>query len=56
MLMSKRKTIGIRVPDHPVAQELVRGLGRPLLNSSAAWEGEQLQDPEDIASASSSST
>lgn len=49
MLMSKRKTIGIRVPDHPVAQELVRGLGRPLLNSSAAWEGEQLQDPEDIA-------
>lgn len=49
MLMSKRKTIGIRVPDHPVAQALIRGLGRPLVSTSASWEGEQLQDPEDIA-------
>jgi tRNA threonylcarbamoyl adenosine modification protein (Sua5/YciO/YrdC/YwlC family) len=51
MLMSKRKTIGIRVPDHPVAQALVRGLGRPIVSSSASLNGEQLQDPDDIARA-----
>jgi tRNA threonylcarbamoyl adenosine modification protein (Sua5/YciO/YrdC/YwlC family) len=32
---AKRRTVGIRVTGHPIAQALVRGLGRPLLTSSA---------------------
>ena len=31
---SKRKTVGIRVPDNNVAREIVRQLGNPLLSSS----------------------
>src|SRR5262245_57446546 len=31
----KRRTVGIRIPDHPIAQALAKGLGRPLLTTSA---------------------
>jgi tRNA threonylcarbamoyl adenosine modification protein (Sua5/YciO/YrdC/YwlC family) len=31
----KRRTVGIRVTSHPIAQALARGLGRPLLTTSA---------------------
>lgn len=48
VLMMKRKTVGIRVPDNPVAQALVRELGRPIVSTSASWQGEQLNDPADI--------
>src|SRR4029077_5287088 len=30
-----RRTVGIRVTSHPIAQALAQGLGRPLLTSSA---------------------
>lgn len=40
ILQSKRKTVGIRVPNHPVTQALVREFGRPLISTSA-------QRPED---------
>ncbi|MBK5202691.1 MAG: threonylcarbamoyl-AMP synthase [Prolixibacteraceae bacterium] len=30
----KKKTIGIRVPDHPIVTELVRILGNPILSTS----------------------
>src|SRR4029077_1911819 len=32
---TKRRTVGIRVTSHPIAQALAHGLGRPLLTSSA---------------------
>lgn len=32
---AKRRTVGIRIPDCPITDALVRGLGRPLLTSSA---------------------
>ncbi len=32
---SKRRTVGIRITSHPIAQALAAGLGRPLLTSSA---------------------
>jgi tRNA threonylcarbamoyl adenosine modification protein (Sua5/YciO/YrdC/YwlC family) len=32
---NKRRTVGIRVTSHPIAQALASGLGRPLLTSSA---------------------
>ncbi len=35
----KRRTVGIRVTSHPIAQALAKGLGRPLLTSSAIAPG-----------------
>lgn len=44
-----RKTVGIRVPDHPVAQALCRELGRPIISSTAARHGSQPHpDPHEI--------
>ena len=37
-LWSKRKTVGIRVPDHPIALKLAEGLGNPLVSTSATNE------------------
>jgi tRNA A37 threonylcarbamoyladenosine synthetase subunit TsaC/SUA5/YrdC len=49
MLMMKRKTVGIRVPHHEVPLALARELGSPIISTTASWEGESLNDPEDIA-------
>ncbi|MCC6522454.1 MAG: threonylcarbamoyl-AMP synthase [Polyangiaceae bacterium] len=47
--MTRQKTVGIRVPDHPVTQALVRALGRPLINTTASRDGEEpLIDPWEI--------
>ncbi len=35
LLLNKQKTVGIRVPNHPVAQMLARELGRPIVSTSA---------------------
>lgn len=45
-----RKTIGIRLPDHPVAQALVAELGEPLFSTTLILPGEEsaLEDPEEI--------
>ena len=45
----KKKTIGIRVPNHPVAQHLLRELNSPLVVSSVHDEDELMEyttDPE----------
>jgi len=46
----KRKTIGIRIPDSPVAQALVKELAEPLFSSTLILPGEDgaMSDPEDI--------
>jgi len=36
IMMSKQKTVGIRVPDHRICMDLVHGLGNPLVTTSAA--------------------
>ena len=36
---AKRKTVGIRITSHPIAQALARELGRPLLTTSAIAPG-----------------
>lgn len=43
----KKKTIGIRIPDHPVTKLLVQELGEPLLSSTLILPGdsEALTDP-----------
>jgi tRNA threonylcarbamoyl adenosine modification protein (Sua5/YciO/YrdC/YwlC family) len=48
----KRKTIGIRVPDHPVAQAILEELNEPLFSTTLILPGEDvsLSDPYDIRS------
>ncbi len=47
ILVSKRKTVGIRVPDSRVTLAIVRELGHPILSTSATGEaGEALNDPD----------
>jgi len=38
----KRRTIGIRVPDHPVPQLLLAELGEPLMSSTLLLPGDEL--------------
>jgi len=49
----KRKTIGLRVPDHPVAQGLLEALGEPMMTTTMQLPGDELPltDPEDIRDA-----
>ncbi|MFZ1199083.1 MAG: Sua5/YciO/YrdC/YwlC family protein, partial [Desulfobacterales bacterium] len=35
MMLTKRKTAGIRVPDHPICLALVTELGNPVISTSA---------------------
>lgn len=46
----KRKTIGLRVPEHPLTQALLASLGEPILCTSLILPDEQepLCDPHDI--------
>ena len=44
----KRRTIGIRVPDHPVAQGLLEALGEPLMSCTLLLPGEA-EPPTDAA-------
>jgi tRNA threonylcarbamoyl adenosine modification protein (Sua5/YciO/YrdC/YwlC family) len=45
-----RRTVGLRVPDHKVTQELLAMLGQPLLATTLIAPGEQepMNDPHDI--------
>jgi tRNA threonylcarbamoyl adenosine modification protein (Sua5/YciO/YrdC/YwlC family) len=46
ILVSKRKSVGIRVPDSRVALDLVKQLGHPILSTSVTTdEGDILNDP-----------
>ena len=50
LLHPKRKTIGMRVPDNPIVQELLAELGEPIMSSTLILPGEEdpMTDPEDI--------
>lgn len=41
LFRNRKKTVGIRIPDHPIALELVRELGRPIMTTS-------IHDPDEI--------
>lgn len=46
MVLTKQKTVGIKVPNHPVPIAIVRELGRPLISTTAAPPGEDpIVDP-----------
>lgn len=46
ILNARRKTIGIRVPEHPVAHALLAALNEPLLSATAILPGETQAAPD----------
>jgi len=40
--ISKQKTVGVRIPDHPVSQALVTGLGNPITTTSLNLSGDEI--------------
>nr|WP_246038966.1 L-threonylcarbamoyladenylate synthase [Peristeroidobacter soli] len=46
----KRKTIGVRVPDHPVVTAILDELGEPIMSSTLILPGDEhpLTDPREI--------
>jgi tRNA threonylcarbamoyl adenosine modification protein (Sua5/YciO/YrdC/YwlC family) len=49
MVQTKRRTIGVRIPDNPVIQALVQGLGKPMMSTTAAPHGHPPYiDPHEI--------
>lgn len=49
MLMPKRKTVGIRIPDNAIATMLVEKLGNPIISTSANVSGRDvISDPGEI--------
>jgi tRNA threonylcarbamoyl adenosine modification protein (Sua5/YciO/YrdC/YwlC family) len=50
ILLEKRKTVGIRVPDNIVCQALLSEFGRPIISTSACLQEQAfLSDPDEIA-------
>ena len=49
IMLSKRKEIGIRIPDNEVCHDLVENLGHPLVSTSVNIDpSEILNDPDEI--------
>ena len=49
LALRRQKTVGIRIPDNPIALEIVKRLGHPVISTSAATpEGDVLIDAKDI--------
>ncbi|MEE2876732.1 MAG: L-threonylcarbamoyladenylate synthase [Candidatus Neomarinimicrobiota bacterium] len=49
-LFGESGTIGVRIPDHPIATDMVRHLGRPVTSTSVNRTGEPaLNNPDQIA-------
>jgi len=46
IMLTKRKTVGIRVPDNKICLNIVRTLGRPVISTSAGYD-----DPQSIVEA-----
>jgi tRNA threonylcarbamoyl adenosine modification protein (Sua5/YciO/YrdC/YwlC family) len=40
LLHPKKKTVGVRIPEHPVVRELLAALGEPILSSTLILPGE----------------
>lgn len=43
IMLTRRKTVGIRVPDHQICLAIVRNFGRPIISTSAGYD-----DPQSI--------
>ena len=42
LLHAKKKTVGVRIPEHPVVRELLRAMGEPILSSTLLLPGEDV--------------
>jgi len=42
IMLTKQKTVGIRVPDNPICLAIIEALGNPVLNTSAMLEEDEL--------------
>ncbi len=52
MMLTKRRTVGIRVPDHPVCLSITEELGNPIISTSASVRnGPVWADPREAAEA-----
>ena len=40
-MLTKQKTVGIRVPDYPICLAIIAALGNPVLNTSAMLEEDE---------------
>lgn len=40
LLHPKKRTVGVRIPDHPVVRELLRAMGEPILSSTLMLAGD----------------
>ena len=50
IVLTKQKTVGIRVPDNNICLEIVKSLGHPIINTSITHDEDQLFDnPESIS-------
>ncbi len=49
IMLTKRKTVGIRIPDHPVCLEIVRQLGNPIISTTVSKGDEVFSDPRHMA-------
>jgi tRNA threonylcarbamoyl adenosine modification protein (Sua5/YciO/YrdC/YwlC family) len=43
LFQSRKKTVGIRVPDHPIPLEIVRRLGHPIMTTSVLDDDEVIE-------------
>lgn len=49
IMLTKRRTAGIRVPEHNICMEIVKELGNPIISTSAAdLDGNEFTDPSFI--------
>jgi len=50
LLNEKKKTVGLRIPDHKIALALLEELGEPLMSSSLILPGQEFteSDPDDL--------
>ncbi len=50
IMLTKRRTVGIRVPDHPICLAIVETLGHPVISTSATdpEDGRILETPQEI--------
>ena len=49
IMVSRQKTVGIRIPDNEICMSIVRELGHPIVSTSVAQpRDEVLSDPEEI--------
>ncbi len=50
IMLTKRRTVGIRVPDNPICLAIIEELGHPVINTTAtdAETGDILESPQEI--------